>query len=340
MKWLWPLSQDIDLPSRFKDRLPPIATRLIVAGNCLGTMAIIRALLDMITPGAAPFALVYPAVMMATLFAGLLAGAITLVVSVLWAWYFIMHPYHSFAFDDPSGPKWIAVVMIAGVITLLVAYVCREAVRTAQAERMQQIADRDLFLREVEHRVKNNFAIVISLLDLQRRRADPATADALSTAKARIEGIARAHQHLYRGASGASDTIEMSAYLKELCSALGEALSLEGGFELHCASDRVAVDRDRAVSIGLIVNELVTNAAKHAFAGRNHGRIDVACRRDLSGLRVSVVDNGIGFQPATPPTRQGGLGSKLIEAFARQAGGTVTVNSDATGTRVVVDLAD
>lgn len=339
MKWLQPLFADIDLPSRYQQRVPPLVTKLVVAGNCLGTMAIVRALLDLIWPGVAPMALIFPPIMMATLFAGLLSGTITLTVGMLWAWYVVMPVANKSLMASPAAVPTVAAVAIIGVITLLTAYVFREAVRQAQLDRNRQIADRDLFLREVEHRVKNNFAIVISLLDLQQRRAEPATAEALATAKARIEGISRAHQHLYRGDIQQADTVEISTYLSELCAALADALSLERHIELHCDSDAVAVDRDRAVSIGLVVNELVTNAAKHAFAGRDSGRIDVMCRAQAPGLRITVADDGVGIAPRKPASRQGGLGTKLVDAFARQAGGTVAVESDGSGTRVSVDLA-
>lgn len=312
----------------------------MVVGACLGMGWLIRAGLDRITVGAAPFALIFPMAMLATLFAGIRAGVGVALPALLWAWFYVMPVRRSFAFDDPAGPSIVLVVAITAMITLGVAQAFRQAVVRAQRERERQIAERDLFLREFEHRVKNNFAIVISLLELQRRRADPTTADALGAALARVEGIARAHQHLYRGAAHQPGTVEISTYLVELCAALGDALSLAHGIEIHCDSDRAPVSRDRAVSIGLIVNELVTNAAKHAFPDREQGRIDVGCRVVPQGLKLTVADNGVGMRADAPRNdRRGGLGTRLVDAFARQAGGQVTVESDEAGTRVEVQLA-
>ncbi|MBY0582219.1 MAG: ATP-binding protein [Sphingomonas sp.] len=334
------LFSDIDLPRRFRHQLPEPVTRAIVSAACLGTVFVVRFGLDLITPGAAPFALVFPAVMMATLFAGLRAGLATAIIALVSAWYFIMPFPNSFAFVDPAGPSILTVVALACLITLAVAHVFREAVVRAQAEREQQIADRDLFLSEFDHRVKNNFAIVISLLELQRRRADPKTAEALTMALTRVEGISRAHQHLYRGASNQPGAIQISSYLTELCTALHDSLSLARGIVIDCQSCLAQISRDRAVSLGLVVNELVTNAAKHAFPDRENGKITVRFSAIADGWRLAVADNGVGTQATqSASNRRGGLGTKLVDAFARQAGGQLTVESDATGTRATLELA-
>lgn len=98
--------------------------------------------------------------------------------------------------------------------------------------------------------------------------------------------------------------------------------------------------RDRAVTIGLVINELVTNAAKHAFAGRDVGSIAVSFHnRAEGGWTVGVTDDGVGMPDTLPAaTANSGLGSRLVEAFARQADGTITVDSDRTGTRVELVL--
>lgn len=335
------LFSDIDLAQRFRSIMPPFATRIVVAIMCLAPIGLARFVLDIFAPGAAPFALIFPAVMMATLFAGSISGSITLTIAMVWAWYSIKNVERYIAANDTSQPAVFVVVAIAGLFTLVLADLFRQAVRLAQYDRDQQIADRDLFLREFDHRVKNNFAIVISLLELQRRRADPATAEALGAALARVEGIARAHQHLYRGTTGQPGTVEIAAYLDDLCKALSDALSLAHGIEIRCDSEQASVTRDRAVTIGLIVNELVTNAAKHAFPGREKGHIDIGCHVVPSGLRLTVADNGVGISAVEEQRndRRGGLGTKLVDAFARQANGVVNVDSDQSGTRVTLDLA-
>ena len=100
------------------------------------------------------------------------------------------------------------------------------------------------------------------------------------------------------------------------------------------------MDRDRAVSIGLLINELVTNAAKHAFTGRENGNVNVMFRRSDTGWRLTVEDNGIGMDAARAnASPQGGLGTRLVDAFARQANATLNTETSAAGTRVTADFA-
>jgi two-component sensor histidine kinase len=131
----------------------------------------------------------------------------------------------------------------------------------------------------------------------------------------------------------------MAAYIHELCAALAEALFLRGPIRLECDAAHAALPRDRAVSLGLIVNELVTNAAKHAFGDREGGAISVRFAAHNAGWRLIVADNGMGM-PAEVQSkgRPGGLGQRLIEGFVRQARGTIRAESGGEGTVVTVDL--
>ncbi len=330
---------EFDLADALVDWFPVWVTQIGVGVFTVVTFGLMRVSLDFFAPGVAPFAMIFPGIMLATLAGRLLAGVICAVSLVLGAWYFIMPVQRSFAFADSSGLATIIMVSIAAVITVTFAEVFRRAVRNAAAERDRQIAERDLFLEEFDHRVKNNFAIVVSLLELQRRRADPTTAAALREALMRVESIGRAHRHLYRGGDQPG-AVQISQYLSELCAALADVLNMRGAISLDFSSDDALLPRDRAVSIGLVVNELVTNATKHAFHDREAGTIAVSFRQAPGGWQVVVADDGIGM-PArmTTQKRDGGLGSKLVEAFARQADGTISTQSDSTGTRVTLSLA-
>ena len=106
---------------------------------------------------------------------------------------------------------------------------------------------------------------------------------------------------------------------------------------MQCTVEPGALDRDRAVAVGLIVNELVTNAAKHAFSDGAAGHINVAFGREAHGYRLVVEDDGQGL-PTDYATRRHGLGRGLVEAFTRQAGGSLTVGTG-PGARFEVDLA-
>ena len=322
---------EFDLADRLAPHLPRWMTQLGIAAVCLIAGRLVRLMIDAFAPNSAPFALVFPVVMMATLFGRWFAGSITAIVAVVYAWYHLYPVRDSFAFVDPAGRVNVVVVIIATILTVAIGDIFSRAVRRATQERDRQIADRDLFLAEFDHRVKNNFTIVAGLLDMQRRRAtDPATAEALGAALSRVESIGRAHRHLYR--SGQPGLVEMRDYLGDLCATLSDALLLRGGVVLECHAAEGALPRDRAVSVGLVINELVTNAAKHAFNGRESGTIAVAFGPRPGGWVLTVSDNGCGIDGKAKPSADGGLGSRLIDAFARQAGGTISIDSDRTGT--------
>ncbi len=328
---------EFDLADRLAPVLPRWVTQICLALVCSGGAGIVRAGLDAIAPGGAPFALLFPAVMMATLFGRWVAGTLTAAATISFAWYYLYPINNSFAFAEPTGAVNVVVIIIAALITVVIGDIFARAVSRATRERDRQIADRDLFLDEFDHRVKNNFTIVAGLLDLQRRRAtDPATVEALGAALSRVESIARAHRHLYRGVT--PGLVEMRDYLSDLCDTLADALTLRGGITLDCAVTPGPIERNRAVSIGLVVNELVTNAAKHAFAGREGGTITVTFGTRPGGWQLTVADDGIGVDRGAPPSADGGLGMRLIDAFARQAGGTISIDSGTTGTTGILLL--
>jgi len=327
---------ELDIRERFAPRAPAWVVQLVFALFCIACEIAVRLLINQFFPGAAPFALVYPATLAATLFAGWPCGMIVLIVSEILAWYFVIPYVRSFVLANPEDGPRLIVIFLAGLIVIFLANAFRNAARNAASIRAAQVEERDLLLREIEHRIKNNFAMVTSIIEMQRRTADSDEVKRmLAAVAARVESFARAHGHLYRSADSVG-SVEMRTYVRELGEALAQALTLQGGIELSSDADDLTVDRDRAVTIGLLINELVTNAAKHAFTGRERGAVDVQFRRREDGWQLVVADDGVGFDPAT--VSKAGLGQRLVEAFARQANGTLTTESDNTGTRVVVDF--
>lgn len=324
---------ELDLPDRLAPMVPRWLTQIGFGLLCSALSFMLRMVLDMFAPGTAAFGLLFPTIALATLFGRWQAGVVTAVVTVAYSWTFI------YAVRGTTGTTTLIVISLCCAALIAVAELFRVAAYRATQERDREITERDLFLAEFDHRVKNNFAVVASLLELQRRRStDDGTKEALGAALSRVESIARAHRHLYRGGATAG-AVEMSDYLSDLCSALADSLFLHGTILLECSSDMVELPRDRAVSIGLVLNELVTNAVKHAFTGRDRGTIRVTFRERGEQLVLIVADDGIGMVKRTRPrTDGGGLGSRLIDAFARQAEGTITTDSDRSGTQVTLEL--
>ncbi|SOB79261.1 Two-component sensor histidine kinase, contains HisKA and HATPase domains [Sphingomonas guangdongensis] len=328
---------ELDIPDRLAPAVPHWVSEIGFGLSCAALYYVFRALVDLAVPGGAPFALLFPAVALATLFGRWRAGSLTAALTIT----YVSGVYYPTRGLQPTATMAISVgaVVVAAGGLIAICDLFRRAVRRAAEERDREIAERDLFLAEFDHRVKNNFALVQSLLELQRRRSpEPATQEALGTALTRVESIARAHRHLYRGSS--AGVVEMRDYLGDLCAALADSLFLHGTIQLRCTADATAMPRDRAVSIGLVVNELVTNAVKHAFTGRDRGTIEVSFRNDGRSCTLSVADDGIGTDAAGAPASDGGLGSRLLDAFARQAGGKLHTDSDRTGTRVTLDLSE
>jgi len=330
---------EFDLPERLAPVVPRAATQVGVGILCSSGAILLRVMLDGLEAAVgAPFALCFPAMLLATLFAGWRAGTIAAGLGISHAWFYSVPPIGAMQLPDRTDLAAVAFIAITAASTVAIAEAFRGSVRRTTHDRNTQIADRDLLLEEIDHRMKNNFAIVASILEIQRRRLDGEAAAALSAALARVESIARAHRQLNRGTRQA-DTVQMRAYLSDLCAALADALLLRGGVSLCCSADEIEVPRDRAVSIGLVVNELVTNAAKHAFVDRPGGTIAIACRKRPGGWTLIVSDDGVGMQATAKPAGPGhGLGSRLIQSFVRQVRGTLSTASGPDGTTVTLDL--
>ncbi len=312
----------LDIVDRLHPLVPALLTQLLFAVLCSISAVVARTLIDMIALGAGPFGLIMPFVLVATLFGRWQSGLATHLFLVGYSWYYILPVTGSFAFENPADGPRIAVNVVAGLAIVGLGELFRRSVRAA-------VEDREMLIREIDHRVANNFASILSMLRLQRSRVDDAAVrDALDTASGRVESYARAHQSLYR--DGASDErVDMPSYLGDLCAALESVLSEVSGAAIRCWIDDVALPRDQAVTLGLIVNEVATNSAKHAFGRSREGLISVKLDHRDSQIVLSVSDNGSGM---TQTERPGGLGMSLITALAKQAGAEVERESGPDGT--------
>lgn len=181
------------------------------------------------------------------------------------------------------------------------------------------VEQHEILLQELDHRVSNSLQLVMSMLHLQAGGTeDMDVRRQLHEASSRIAAIARAHRRLQpRGDAG---LIELGAYLDEVCSDLGAALGtcrFEG-----LLPEPAMVPTSRAVSIAIVLTELVTNAAKHAYPEGATGSIEVRLESDGSGgLRLSVADNGPGLPAGFSAAGSRGLGMRIALALTQQLGG-------------------
>jgi two-component sensor histidine kinase len=324
--------ENLDLPKRLAGIVPAWLVILAVALFGIGFSAMARLLADQFAPGIAAYAFMFPACLLATLLAGWQAGALTVTIGAFLAWQFVVPKAVQAGASMHYQGEALVINIITGAFVIAVAEWFRGAVRRAAQEQAAQLAARDLLFRELRHRVANNFAIVASLLDMQRRRAEEAaTRNALEQAMARIRSIARVHRHLY--ALPETQQVELRAYLLDLCSGLSDA-SLPPRIRLSCECEQALMAREQVLGLGLVINELVMNAVKHAFPEGREGVILVRFSRTGAGWRLEVADNGVGL---SLEERKPGLGTSLIEQFATQAGGKLTLQSR-DGTQASLDL--
>jgi len=185
--------------------------------------------------------------------------------------------------------------------------------------------EKELLLRDVHHRVKNNLQVVSSLLDLQSRSiTDSESLERFQESQNRIRSMVFIHEQLYR--SQEQGNISLRAYLEMIVGHLSQAyLVLPDRIQLHVSVDDTYIDLDRALACGLIVNELVTNAFKHAFSDSESGEVFVTCKRRERGmLRLEVNDSGTGFHDALGREDTDSLGLSLVETLSKQLLAQVT----------------
>ena len=193
----------------------------------------------------------------------------------------------------------------------------------------QALEEKTALLHEVHHRVKNNLQIVSSLLNLQARKAQPGAALALADCQGRIQAMSLVHQLLYESSSMAE--VDLSAYIDRLVAlirATCDSSVLGIAIAFSCGTERVGIDIQRAIPCGLVVNELVLNAVKHAFPDQPNGHVTIDLKINAAGLFcLSVTDDGCGLPPGFEWGSSTGLGTQLIPLFVNQLQGTLTTPS-------------
>jgi two-component sensor histidine kinase len=189
---------------------------------------------------------------------------------------------------------------------------------------------KDLLLKELAHRTKNNLMMVISMLSMQARlNVSPETCEALEKAVVRIQAIASAHE--YFQPIEHTGRVEMRAYLRKLCSHLADGLRDVRPIAVRVNADEAYLQPEQAVAVGLIVNELVTNALKHAFPGERSGTIEVMLTQQ-SPITLQVRDNGVGCSAVNPH----GFGTRLVRLLAEQLGAKIAWQQTEVGCQVSV----
>jgi light-regulated signal transduction histidine kinase (bacteriophytochrome) len=204
--------------------------------------------------------------------------------------------------------------------------------RQTLADKESLIAQKDLLMREVHHRVQNSLQLVNAMLGLQEREAaDPVIAIRFAEARRRILAVSAVHRRLWR--SDQIQSIRFDTYLNELRDGLVEEWGKTWDEHIRIRATPVLVPTDAAVGLALVVTELLTNAVKHAYRGAP-GPIDVVISGGPNGsIRIAVADQGSGMERTERP---GGFGSRLTRMLMAQAKGEIDFQDNRPGTRVVL----
>jgi two-component sensor histidine kinase len=207
--------------------------------------------------------------------------------------------------------------------------------QASEAKFQEAFALQEVLTREISHRVKNSLAIVAGLLSMQGRMAtDPALQQALEDARTRVQTIASVHDRLWR--TNEVHRVDLAEFMGELCEQLRS--SAKPGQTLTCDFAPVTVATDQAVPLGLLTNELVTNAFKYAYPDCD-GDVRISVRAIESGhLQVTICDQGPGLPPDLDAGRSKSLGMKLIATLGRQLGGQPDWQDANPGTRFVLNF--
>ncbi|HXB70448.1 MAG TPA: histidine kinase dimerization/phosphoacceptor domain -containing protein [Candidatus Acidoferrales bacterium] len=239
-----------------------------------------------------------------------------------------------------SAPLLNAEANITGAVTVMHDITSRrrmeEALQATLRELESALAEKTVLLKEVHHRVKNNLAVICSLLSMKADATDiPDARQALVESQHRVRSIALIHEQLY--GTDHLDRIDFARYTQELVAELNVACgTAQRGISVQVESEPIELEVNRAVPCALIVNELVTNALKHAFPGERSGEVRITFRRSDPGwLELAIGDNGVGCADGAGGSSAKSLGLRIVQILAKQLDGTIR-QEPGEGSRFVV----
>jgi two-component system, sensor histidine kinase PdtaS len=228
------------------------------------------------------------------------------------------------------SPQEVVPLLLFAITGFAVAFVS-EAMRSVMERLIKAERTKDVLLRELDHRAKNNMMSMASLLRLQSRAAANCEAkEALRSSASRIQVMANVHDHL--APSSPDRSVKMKEYLEQLCQNIEEMRAISG-IIIRSQTDETILPEKQALPLAFIVNELVTNCLKYAFPDSRYGIVEVALRSD-GDVVLNVSDNGIGRGDDAKP----GVGSRLIDVMVQQLGATIRYEDANPGCRATVRI--
>jgi PAS domain S-box-containing protein len=200
------------------------------------------------------------------------------------------------------------------------------AQKQAEEDLRVSLAEKETLLREIHHRVKNNLQVIIGLLSLQGRTVGPQLSAYFEESQERIRAMARVHEQLHLSENVAS--FDLAGYVARLCQDLATLHGPEAPKFVFRGSDpQVPIAFDAATPIVLILNEVLSNAVKHAFPGKRAGEVRIAIGRRSGRLMLQVRDDGVGLPEDKAEQKTHSMGLRLVDALARQIGARANFRS-------------
>jgi len=220
----------------------------------------------------------------------------------------------------------VTVIAIGWIISL------RSTVKSQTQDLKQSLQDKEILLKEIHHRVKNNLAIMSGLFELQLDSTEnEQTIKALRNSQSRLKSMALVHDKLYRTSS--LTDIEMSQYVEELVRSLHNTfVGPKQDISLNFKIEDINLDIDQAIPCGLLINEIVVNAFKHGFENKDKGSIEIAMKKQNGDARLVIADDGHGIPEDFDISKSSSLGMMLIETFKNQLDASLHI-SNSRGTR-------
>jgi two-component sensor histidine kinase len=258
------------------------------------------------------------------------SGLITLLIGQFYTLYAVVEPRGGFVPVEKGAAGAFLFATASQLLILAVITLYQREVTKALAEQARQMDLLSEALREIDHRTKNNYQTVVSLLMLQAQRAQlPEVAQALREAADRVNAVSLASEQLALRSEDLG-TVRLGDHLCELVAQIKRGLSRDG-VKVECDVDDLSASTEKAIYLSIIVNELVTNALKHAFQEGGGGIIRVSSEPRPEGVAIIVADDGSGI-PQRPANARAGLGTRLVERFVSQVGAVHKVSSSNSGT--------
>jgi PAS domain S-box-containing protein len=215
------------------------------------------------------------------------------------------------------------------VLTLADITERKQAEETVRAS----LQEKEMLLQEIHHRVKNNLQVIMSLLGLQSLQVtDSEALQILNESRSRIKAMALIHENLYTAHE--SSGLNLTSYLKLLSGQIMEGYNLSKNIELIYDGDQVIVDINKAVPIGLVLNELLTNSLKYAYSDVSRGTLEVNVLKRNGKIEVMTRDNGRGLPSEEILQKSKTLGWKLINLLVKQVDGTLEILNDRPGANI------